>query len=80
LLGEIRLKHWLRFAQENRLDFDQVRHRITDMAVKLPDVAATVRDRIAAEGAPHELNDKLASIFADRSKWVLAELQKPIDG
>jgi serine/threonine-protein kinase HipA len=80
LLRDIRLKHWRRFAEENRLDFNQVRSRIADMAAKLPDLAATVRDQIAAEGAPHPLNGKLASIFADRAKWVQGELEGPAEG
>jgi len=80
LLGNIRLTQWRRFAEENRLDFDEVRGRIADMAAKLPDLAATVRDQIAAEGAPHPLNDKLAGVFADRAKWVQGELEKATAG
>lgn len=73
-LSEIGLRHWERFAGENRLDFDQVRARIAAMAVQLPDLAAAVRDQIADTGAGHPLNDKLADVFADRSKWVTAQL------
>jgi serine/threonine-protein kinase HipA len=80
LLRDIRLKQWRRFAEENRLDFDRVRSRIADMAAKLPDLAATVRDQIAAEGAPHPLNGALADLFANRAKWVHGELERPIDG
>lgn len=78
-LRDIGLKHWRRFAEENRLDFEPVRSRISMMAAMLPDLAATVRDQIAAEGAPHPLNEKLASIFADRANWVQGELDRPSD-
>jgi serine/threonine-protein kinase HipA len=78
-LGDIHLRHWRRFAEENRLNFDHVRNRIADMADKLADLAATVRDQIAAEGAPHPLNDKLAAVFAERAKWVRGELGQPLE-
>jgi hypothetical protein len=35
-----------------------------------------VRDQIAAEGAPHPLNEKLVTCFADRAAWVKKELDK----
>lgn len=79
-LRDIRSKHWRRFAEENRLDFDQVRERITDMAARLPDLASAVRDQIAADGAPHPLNDKLVSVFAERARSVLEDLAKPLEG
>jgi len=78
-LRDIHLRHWRRFAEENRLDFEPVRSRIGRMAAMLPDLAATVRDQIAAEGAPHPINDKLASIFADRARWVQGELDGPME-
>lgn len=78
-LGDIGSKHWRRFAEENRLDFDQMRERITDMAARLPDLASAVRDQIAADGAPHPLNDKLFSVFTERAQWALEDLAKPLE-
>lgn len=75
-LRDMGLKQWGRFAEENRLDFEMVRDRIADMAVKLPDQAAAVRDQIAADGAPHPLNDKLVTCFAERAAWAQGELAK----
>lgn len=63
-LRDIGLKQWGRFAEENRVDFEMVRERIAAMAAKLLDEAASVRDRIAAEGAPHPLKGKLVACFA----------------
>ena len=79
-LADIGLRHWRRFADENRLDFDVVMGRIEAFANQLPDLAATVRDQIAAEGAAHVLNDKLAAIFAERAKWVRAQLERAQPG
>ena len=75
-LQGISLKHWGRFAEENRLDFEMVRDRIADVAAKLPDEALAVRDQIAADGAPHPINDKLINCFTDRAAWVRRELAK----
>lgn len=75
-LRDIGLKHWRRFAAESRLDFEPVRSRISMMTAMLPDLAATVRDQIAAEGGAHPLNEKLASVFADRARWVEGELDR----
>jgi serine/threonine-protein kinase HipA len=79
-LSEIGLRHWERFAGENRLDFDQVRARIARMVDQLPDLAATVRDQIADVGAGHPLNDRLVTVFADRSQWVVAQLDGAAKG
>lgn len=75
-LGEIGLRHWARFAEQNRIDFGQVRGRISDMAMKLPDLAVTVRDEIASSGAPNPVYDKLVAVFADRCEWVAAQLDR----
>lgn len=75
-LSEIGLRHWERFADENRIAFDQVRERISEMAEQLPDLAASVRDEVAKSGAAHALNDKLVAAFVDRSKWVNAQLDR----
>lgn len=75
-LRDIGLKHWRLFAAESRLDFEPVRSRISMMTAMLPDLAATVRDQIAAEGGAHPLNEKLASVFADRARWVEGELDR----
>lgn len=75
-LSEIGIRHWAKFADENRIDFDHVRSRITAVADQLPDLATSVRDDIAQAGAPHPLNDKLTAVFVDRSKWVKAQLEK----
>jgi serine/threonine-protein kinase HipA len=75
-LRDIGLKQWGRFAEENRLDFEQLRARITDVAARLPDQATSARDEIAADGAPHPLNDKLTSCFINRAAWVQKELEK----
>lgn len=72
-LNEIGLRHWRRFADENRIDFDDLRERILDIATRLPDLAAATRDQIANAGAPHTLNDRLAATFTERSRWVLAQ-------
>jgi hypothetical protein len=53
-----------------------VRDRIADVAAKLPDQALAVRDQIAADGAPHPINDKLVTCFTDRAAWVQRELAK----
>jgi serine/threonine-protein kinase HipA len=75
-LSEIGLRHWGRFSDENRIDFDQVRARIVVMADQLPDLADAVRNQIADGGAAHSLNDKLAAVFADRAKWVKGQLAR----
>lgn len=75
-LRDIGLKQWGRFAHENRLDLEMVRGCIADMAARLPDQAASVRDQIAADGAPHPLNDKLVDCFAERAVWAQGELAK----
>jgi serine/threonine-protein kinase HipA len=75
-LSEIGIRHWAKFAEENRIDFDHLRSRIASMADQLPDLATTVRDEIAKAGAAHPLNDKLTTVFVDRSKWVTAQLEK----
>lgn len=75
-LRDIGLKQWRRFAEENRLDYEAVRDRIADIGAKLPDYATSVRDQIAADGAPHALNDKLVLCFAERAAWVQGELEK----
>lgn len=75
-LSEIGLRHWERFADENRIAFDQVRGRISEIAEQLPDLAASVRDEVANSGAAHALNEKLVAAFVDRSKWVTAQLDR----
>ena len=75
-LSEINMRHWLRFADENRIDIDHVRERINIMADQLPDVSADVRDQIARDGAAHAINDKLAAICADRAKWVKDQMAR----
>ena len=75
-LSEINMRHWSRFADENRIDFDHVRERISIMANQLPDVSADVRDQIARDGAAHAINDKLAAIWTDRTKWVKDQMAR----
>ncbi|MFN3521276.1 MAG: type II toxin-antitoxin system HipA family toxin [Phenylobacterium sp.] len=77
-LSEIGIRHWVRFAEENRIDFDYVRSRIASMADQLPDLAKTVRDEIAKAGAAHPLLDKLTTVLVDRSAWVKTQLEKAI--
>ena len=75
-LRDIGLKHWARFSVENRLDPEMVRGRIAQMALRLADEAASVRDQIASEDASHPLYEKLAICFAERAAWVRKELDK----
>ncbi len=79
-LSEIGLRHWGRFADENRIDSDQVRSRIAAMADQLPDLAVAVRNQIADGGDAHLLIDKLAAVFADRAKWVKGQLARTAKG
>jgi serine/threonine-protein kinase HipA len=78
-LSQIGLRQWARFAAENRIAFDHVRERIAAMAAQLPDLAASVRDEAASAGAAHPMNDKLAAVFAERSRWVEAQLARAVD-
>ena len=75
-LSEINMRHWSRFAEENRIDVDQVRERISLIADQLPDVSSDVRDQIARDGAGHAINDKLAAICSDRAKWVKDQMAR----
>ncbi|MCA6258840.1 MAG: hypothetical protein IM650_12190, partial [Phenylobacterium sp.] len=75
-LSEIGIRHWVKFADENGIDFDHVRSRTASMADQLPDLAKTVRDEIAKAGAAHPLLDKLTTVFVDRSAWVKTQLEK----
>ena len=75
-LSEIGIRHWVKFADENGIDFDHVRSRAASMADQLPDLAKTVRDEIAKAGAAHPLLDKLTTVFVDRSAWVKTQLEK----
>jgi serine/threonine-protein kinase HipA len=73
-LSDIGLRHWKRFADENRLDFDALRARIAEIATQLPDLALSTQNQLAKEGTSHVLYDKLVAVFTDRSKWVAEQL------
>ena len=50
------------------------------MADQLPDLAVAVRNQIADGGDTHSLIDKLATVFADRAKWVKGQLARTSKG
>jgi serine/threonine-protein kinase HipA len=75
-LRDISLRNWTRFADENRLHFDEIRTRIAAITDRLPDLACSVRDDVARKGAGHAMNDRLAAAFADRSKWIRGQLSR----
>jgi len=75
-LSDIGLRHWKRFADENRLDFDALRGRIAEIATQLPDLALSTQNELAKEGTSHVLYDKLVAVFTDRSKWVAKQLSR----
>jgi serine/threonine-protein kinase HipA len=75
-LSDIGLRHWKRFADENRLDFDAVRTRIEAIAAQLPDLALSVQNQLARKWTSHALTQKLVAVFTDRSKWVADQLSR----
>jgi len=75
-LRDISLRNWTRFADENRLHFDEIRTRIAAIIDRLPDLACGVRDEVASKGAGHAINDRLAAAFSDRSKWIRDQLSR----
>lgn len=73
-LRDIGEREWRRLAENVRFDPDDLLQRITDLADRLPDEAATVRDRLRSEGLQHDvverLHDRLSARGAQCSKTM----------
>ena len=74
-LRDIGAHEWRRLAENVRVDPDGLLQRLTDIAARLPDEAATVRDRLRSDGLEHGVIDRLCdrlSARADQCRKSLA--------
>lgn len=66
-LRDIGPREWRKLADTVRVDADGLLGRIQDLAVRVPDEAAGLRDRLHGEGLDHEVIDRLADRLAARA-------------
>ena len=66
-LGNIRLRHWKRFATALRLDEAWLMERIRTMTASLPDHATSIRNELEADGLSHITVTRLAQRLKARA-------------
>jgi len=66
-LRDIGEQEWRRLAENLRVDPDGLLQRLTDLATRLPDEAAAVRDRLRSEGLQHDLIERLCDRLSARA-------------
>jgi serine/threonine-protein kinase HipA len=80
--GEYKVKliggrKWEKFADEVRIDFENIRSRILDLAHAVPDSATKVKARMKEEGITHEVIDKLVAELAKRAPQCISVMDNP---
>jgi serine/threonine-protein kinase HipA len=68
-LSQIGLRQWQKFAQETRLDADQLLDRLIAMAKQLPDEMATAAIRARREGLGNRIIERLADRVIARARY-----------
>lgn len=66
-LRDIGAREWRRLAKSVRVEPDALLQRIADLAARLPDEAASLRERLGAEGLEHDVIARLADRLAARA-------------
>ncbi len=67
-LADIGVRHWRRLATAINVDPDLVVDRIHDLAVRLPDAAATIHAQAQREGLTHPTIAKLIALISARAR------------
>lgn len=71
--GEYRVRdigprQWRKLASDLRLDPDETIERVRGLASRVPEGAATIRDRFKNEGLRHKIIDRLGDALASRAE------------
>ncbi len=75
-LRDIGEREWRRLAENIRSDPDALLQRITDLAARLPDEAATLRDRLRSEGLHHRVIQRLCESLSARAAHCSKTLKR----
>ena len=67
-LDQIGLRQWQKFAQETRIEADQIIERLISLAVQIPDLVTEIRARAQKEGLDHDIISRLATVLNARAK------------
>jgi serine/threonine-protein kinase HipA len=67
-LSQIGLRQWLKFAQETRLDANEIIGRLISMARQLPDDVADAAQRARQEGLNSDIIERLAARMIGRAR------------
>jgi hypothetical protein len=73
----ITYRHWARVAGELHVSADGIFDRIRAMTLELPDLAASVRTQMEAEGLGHPTVTRLTQLLASRATVCLRALNPP---
>lgn len=76
-LRDIGPPEWRRLAKDLRLDSEELIARLTELAARLPDEAATVRERLRAEGLTHDVTARLHDRLSARAGNCRKILEHP---
>lgn len=75
-LRDIGEREWCRLAENVRVDPDDLLGRIADLASRLPDEAATLRDRLRSEGLQHNVIERLTDRLSARAAQCNKTLER----
>jgi len=67
-LDQIGLRQWQKFAQETRIEADQIIERLISLAVQIPDLVTDIRARAQKDGLDHDIISRLATVLNTRAK------------
>lgn len=76
-LRDIGAREWRRLAESVRVEPDALLQRIAELAGRLPDEAASLRERLGAEGLEHDVIGRLANRLAARAADCRKILERP---
>ena len=75
-LRDVGAREWRRFAEQVRIDPDDLLGRIGTLAARLPEEAHSLRDRLHSEGLGHEVIDRLADRLSARADDCAKALER----
>jgi len=75
-LRDIGAHEWRRLAQSIRIDPGELLRRVVDLAARVPDESATVRDRLRSHGLEHPVTECLHDRLARRAEDCRKKLEE----